>query len=48
MPVTDLSNLLEVSHATHFHKKKEQYVFRRIYIFPADGPSAYAHLEEMC
>ena len=37
MPVTDLSILLEVSHATHFHTKKEQYVFRRIYIFPGDG-----------
>jgi len=44
MPVTDLSILLEVSHATHFHMKKEQYVFRRIYIFPGDGPSAYPHL----
>jgi hypothetical protein len=44
MPVTDLSILLEVSHATHFHTKKEQYVFRRIYIFSGDGPSASVYV----
>ena len=44
MLVTDLGILLEVSHATHFHTKKEQYVFRQIYIFPGDGPSAYPRL----
>ena len=48
MTFTDLSILLEVSHATHFLMKKEQYIFRRIYIYPGDGPSVYAHLQEMC
>ena len=46
MPVIELSILFEVSHATHFHtKKKDQYVFKRIYISPGDEPSAYAHLQ---
>jgi hypothetical protein len=48
MLVADLSILLEVRHATHFHTKKEQYVFRRIYIFLGDGASAYPHLQKMC
>jgi hypothetical protein len=46
MPVIELSILFEVSHATHFHTKKDQYVFKRIYISPGDEPSAYAHLKK--
>jgi hypothetical protein len=48
MSVTDLSIILEVSHATHFHMKKEKYFFSRIYIPPGYGSSTYAHPQKMC